>query len=976
MTERRLTESAIGLAGRLSHIPLGTGKSEDCGWRSSRNFARNAPVFRALGPCKTWIPAHLQHATDLLPPPGTQWEQSRRQQGWLLKKHPEASLGNDLLHDLIAEENSPLVPQSEQSWHTSLVSLGELTDTTLRRRAGAPLVVTVTGSANNVLRLARLDHELWTWPRESNVAVRVAEASIEQSALWIEEDVGPIRRVKCIVDLKRYNPTRWLAVQRDSGTTIFQPEFRKVSTNGSAERSASHIVANPLFHLSKEQTGGSAHSDVSFNPGTRSNLPQLAIIDERGFWSVWDVGYLKSKYSNESPTPKLRMCGHINRGVLEQLPYRDRSDMSWHKILWVGCSENNLDLLDNLDLDADNKQSNSQPMFPPLQRSSLVLLCNPQKVKLLDLATGIYLPDLGFCGHDSLNCILDVQLAHDPQYFYVLSTSKLFIVRAYSRPGTEWDKPENVWLVLFSTPHFRSSFGQGLRLATTQGVKPDVATSLIFIHSPTNPWIDLFYIEFSPTDPNKVTCQANVTGLDSLRNTALNGAIRTLSVNPAPIVFRAPQSLTKIGHDLAEKKLKFYQIAALKSDMSVVSTLCVFSLSPTTRISIPSMIIGRSKTVRQGRKALPYLSSKFVIDDDSTSSEEDMPSIMYRYIKPFYELLSGIYTGPDNAHPFRPSKKAVQKPFDTVHRRVQEGVQKGFLPIRTLLELMPNFKAVSRQSLSTIEWETDMGRLNDIHPSVTIQTLDLLRSRLYFSTSASPQEVYSGLLAIANSSLHHGDSEDADKERIAAVSEQTAYDLYLSLYGISYHSLSSSQSQAVVEEDALPPSQTETLPSSPLRFESPASTTWSQMSNSEAADDEDPAMSLLRAYTGTGRFVPAKEFELLDKWQLGAEPSEYIFDLDRSGDAEARKLRKAKQTAREDRKRRRAQTLLQLSQEPELPATQPAPDIRFFSSQPRIMSSQRQVIHSDPLYNMMSQPSAGSFGRRPTKKAKKRKGGF
>jgi RNA polymerase I-specific transcription initiation factor RRN6 len=134
-------------------------------------------------------------------------------------------------------------------------------------------------------------------------------------------------------------------------------------------------------------------------------------------------------------------------------------------------------------------------------------------------------------------------------------------------------------------------------------------------------------------------------------------------------------------------------------------------------------------------------------------------------------------------------------------------------------------------------------------------------------------------------------------------------------------------------------------------------------------------MSLLRAYTGTGKFVAEKKLELLDKWQLGAEPSEYIFDLDRSGDATADKLRKAKQLAREDRKRRRAQTLLQLSQEPELPATQPAPDTSFFSSQPRFMSSQRQVIHSDPLHTV-SQASVGVRGRRPNKKVKKRKGGF
>ncbi|KAI1130363.1 RNA polymerase I-specific transcription initiation factor RRN6-like protein [Nemania abortiva] len=977
MTERRLTESAIGLAGRLSHIPYATDKAEDCGWRSSRNFTRNAPVFRALGPCKTWIPADLDHATDSPQPLGTLWEQGRRQRTWLLNNHPEASLGNQLLHDLLAEENSPLAPQQEQSWHTCLVSLGELTDTTVRRKPGVPLVVTVTGSANNILRLTRLDHETWQWYRESNVAVRLAEVTTDKPVLWIEEDVGPIRRVKCIVDLKRYNPTRWLAVQRDSGTTIFQPESRKVPADSSPERYASRIFANPLFHLSKEQTGGSAHSDVAFNPGTRSNPPQLAIIDERGFWSIWDVGYTRTKHSGESLS-RLRVCGHIDRGVLEHLPRRDRSDMKWHRVLWVGRSENSLDLLGNLDLDADNEELNSQTAFPPLQRSSLVLLCNPQQVKLLDLATGTFLPDLVFRRDDSLDCILDIQVAHDPQYFYVLSTSKLFIVRAYSRPGAEWDKPEKAWLILFSTPHFRSSFDQSPRLAITQAVKPDVATSLVFIHSSTNPCIDLFYVEFSPTDPNEVTCQANVTGLDSLQDATLNNAVRTLCINPAPIIVKETQSLTKIGHDLTEKKSKLYQIVALRPDMSLVSTLCIFSSSPATRIGVPSMKVGRSRIRRQGRRPARYLSSNFVVDDDSTTSEGDLPNATQRDIKAFYEHLSSNCAGPSKARPDGPAKRgfSVYNPFDAVHRSVQEGLENGILPIRTLLQVMPSFKQVSRQLLSATEWENEIGTLNDSHPSVSVHALDLLRPRPYFPMSASLQDVCSWFLEISNSSLHHRDSADANKVRIAAISEQIAYDLYLSLYGIGYRNLNSSQSQAAVEEDALLVSQTETLPSSPLRFESPASTTWSQMSNSEAPEDEDPAMSLIRAYTGTGKFVPAKRFELLDKWQLGAEPSEYTFDLDRSGDADMHRLRKAKQLAREDRKRRRAQTLLQLSQEPELPATQPAPDTRFFSSQPRIMSSQRQIIHSDPLYNAMSQPSAGPFGRRPNKKAKKRRGGF
>jgi hypothetical protein len=603
-----------------------------------------------------------------------------------LKNHPEASLGNQLLHELFPAESSPFGPQQDRSWQSCFFSFGELTDTSLVRASGAPLVVTVTGGANNILRLAKLNQEKWAWSREYNVAVRLAEVSMEKPALWIDEDVGPIRRVKCIVDLKRYNPTRWLAVQRDSGTTIFQPEYRKMPPASSVEKDASRIAPNPLFHLWKEQTGGNTHSDVAFNPGTRSNPPQLAIVDERGFWSVWDVPYTRLKPSADQ-TPNLRMCGHIERGILEQLPRRDPSDMQWHRLLWVGRSEDSSDILGNLSLDADTDELGSQVTFPPLQRSSLVLVYNSRQVKLLDLTTGFYLPNLAFVRQNSPDRVLDIQSTHDPQYFCVLTTSKLFIVRVYSKPGLEWDKPEKVWSVLFSTPHFRSSLDQSLKLAITQGAKSDQGASLVFLYSSANPWIDLFYVELSTKDPNAVKCQPNVVGLGSLQNTTLNTAIRTLCISPIPIIVKDPECLANTELGLAEKRIRLYQVAALKSDMSLVSALCVSSLSSSVKVSPPCQKVGRrSKAEQQRRKHMRHLSSSFVVPDDSTLPGEATSSVAHRCIKMLYEHVSRISINLDTYHLVGPSGREVfgYNPFDAVHFHVEEAVKSGRVPVRTL----------------------------------------------------------------------------------------------------------------------------------------------------------------------------------------------------------------------------------------------------------------------------------------------------
>ena len=165
----------------------------------------------------------------------------------------------------------------------------------------------------------------------------------------------------------------------------------------------------------------------------------------------------------------------------------------------------------------------------------------------------------------------------------------------------------------------------------------------------------------------------------------------------------------------------------------------------------------------------------------------------------------------------------------------------------------------------------------------------------------------------------------------------------------------------------------------------------------EEREEEEPAIVLLRAYTGTGRFVPKERAAkggqlpgLLDQWQVGTNPDDHVFDLDREKEVTPGMRRRARVLARESRKRRRAETLLQRvsmsqqeqgqGQEPELPSlpsTQPAPDIRP-SRRSQQIQSQAQIytqplIRSDPV--TMSQPVPGAFAQRP-KKRPKRKGGF
>ncbi|KAI0156624.1 hypothetical protein GGR57DRAFT_463987 [Xylariaceae sp. FL1272] len=992
MTERRLFESAIGLPGRLSHIPYGADKPESGGWFASREVNHDAPILRELGPCRTWIPAESNHILDSGPSEEREYDKNRRQRRWLLKSHAEASLDADILREYLGEENSPFSSREDIGSHSCFLAIGELTDfSNLVGTCGAPLLVTVVGEGNNALRFMRLNQEEWQWPRQLDAAVRLTGISNEEPALWAEDHTDPVHRVKCFVDLQRSNPTRWVAAQRDSGTTIFRPEYHKIPPVRGIGQAPSHIAVNPLFEVPKEATGGNVHTDVAFNPPTRSNPAQLAIVDERGFWSVWNVLHPKARASG--PTPKLNICGHIELGVLDHMPHGDAAEMKWHKIVWVGCSEDELDMFKSLDLDADDEEPESNAPFPPLKRSSLLLVYNFLEARLFDLSTSSYLPDLAFTSLTSPDGILDIQAnPENPEYYYVLTTLRLFVVRTVSKAGLTWDKPERSSSILFSTPHFRSFFDRSLKLIAARGTRSNQAvSSLIFIHSSIYPWNDVFCIEVSKEHPDRVRCQRNLAAFGELQNITLQNTMQTMSIS-------AVATAGDNALELAGQHLSLYQITALTSNHSVVSTLCMSPGLPNISIEIPRDKVTRSTRQKLNRRhILRDLTYRFVVPDDLAILEEKpliksinardlpgdgVPEVYQRFIKPFYDYLNEIVANRLNPQAAESSKRATfgSNPFDAAHYYIEEALAKGSLPLRTLNEMMPSFNEVAKHPDLSLDWSNEIERLDHAHPDISIITFDLLRSSLGLPPDASFQEASSVLLDIIGSQLGTDEVDEASERHKAMIFGQMRYDLFLSLFGLGYRrpeitepelpNAANSRQQSVTSEAMTMDSQTETLPSSPARSHSPG--TSSQRSNSEPVEEEDPAMTLLRSYTGTGKFVPRKEFELLDKWQLGAQPSDYVFDIDRETDAGPMARTRAKQLAKQDRKRRRAETLLNMGREPQLPNTQPLPETRFFSSQPRAAESQLQ---SDPV-QAMSQPIAGAFGVRPKKKVKKRKGGF
>ncbi|KAI1781177.1 hypothetical protein F4818DRAFT_398206 [Hypoxylon cercidicola] len=999
MTDRQITESTLGLAGRLIHLPYGLGKAEDCGWHSTRNFTQPAPVFTELGPHKTWLSTA---STTGIPSPGssasTAWQSSRRQQNWLLKAHPEAHLGNEWIHDeLVFSHQSRSQGESRGS---SVFSIGELTDTSDPRRAsGAPLIVIAAGEANNTLRLVKPNVDEWQWGDNNNTSLSLTDVKDEYESVHFEEEAGPIRRLKSVVDPKRYDPTRWIIVQRDSGTRVFRPEYQKTSTTNKHNIGGkpSRIAANPIFFLSKDRTGGSTHSDIAFNTGERSKPPQLGLIDERGFWSIWDVTHTKIK--SRKPRVHLSRCGHIEKGVLEHLPSKCLGEAQWHKLLWVGCPESPLEESQVFDFEDDADVSETQSSFPELTRSSTLLLCSPKLVRLLDLTSNIFLPDIPFVREGSLDRILDVcENPQDTRYVFILTTAKLFVVRVYSTPGQDLGKFQKQWTIVLSISHLRNGFNQSLKLAVGPGpTSSGLATSLVYIYSHNNARIDLFHITMQKRDPSRVMYHSEVVMLEAFQSASPSTAVQAMRLHPVPVAMKRSNIPTESARELARQQVRFYQLIVLTTDASLVSTLCASASAFTIgQISRPDRQVMRTKRATRGRKSsLMDISSRFVVRDDvaiwSNEGRHDQaitretsvlshPPVTRRSMNLFYEHFRTVLGDQVKGYDEPSTGEDGSVTFDHVHDMVEQAVENGNMPATTLFQMLENLTLPRDVSLADAEWASGVDRIGYNDPTMSLLRLDRPHSQVTGS-AASLQELHSMLLDTIEATDPNSEIQGWTQEVKSMAFRQIACDAYLSLLGVVHRQMDLSESQKTLTHDLenmVIDSQGESVQDGSSRAGSEALTSNSQ---TERPDEEDAAMALLRSYTGTGKFLPAKRATLLEKWEVGANPDNYVFDL-RNQEETPGMQKRAKQLARESRKRRRAETLFNASQreEPTLPATQPAPDTRFFSqySQPVIRSSQSQAIRSDPALTM-SQPTRGMFGRRderPKKKLKRRVGGF
>ncbi|ORY64394.1 RNA polymerase I-specific transcription initiation factor RRN6-like protein [Pseudomassariella vexata] len=1003
MADQRTDSSSFGHPGRLTYFPYGLPKAEECGWQTARNHDPEAPRFQEIGPSQEWFPVSRSLSSSTT---NETWRSTQRQSVWLLKNHPVAALGNGVLGEALSLANLSCRPNQSTPWQRSQLAVGEMADTSNPQKTGtASLVAMAAGPAGDVLRLVRPTTEYWKWDNDESVALRLSGHESIQQTLWTK-DIGTIRQISAVVNTKRFEPVRWLVVQRDWGTSVFQPEYQKApvvseSVPAAGSREPSRIAPNPLFTLLRKHTGCDFHSDASFNPSIRSKPSQLAIIDEGGNWTIWDITRIRSKASNR-PQLRLHKYGSIQKGLREQLSHKPATDPQSHRILWVGSSAASHDDWYDSD-DEDDAESQFNPAFPPLQRSSTLLLCNSKAVRLFDLDTDSFLPDLEFIPEGSVETILDVQInVQDPRYVFVATTSKVCVMGILSSSDPTLEKGEKRALVLHSFPHMRDSYDQNLKLSVTSGPRhsSDHRLSLVFMYSEGSSWFDIFYFSMSKKRPDQVSCYRDTMVSEGVSNAGTGRSLQKLHIIPTAVTAQREQVPTAGARLLTDQRVRYYQMFSLGIDLSLSCSLGACLSQDWNQTLIPNRKVAKKLNESERRKLIRYLGSRFVVPDQFAGfyngSNVTNPKCGHiprttfgqshrRLIRGVYEHLQNISEEAAGRIEGTPLDMEIfgAAPFDPVYVTVETALETGILPSKTLCEIMHNLKVPRDMDAATFEWQEEIDRLEPIDPALKV--MSLAGPRRGGPESSSLYDIFTRLLDVVSDAMQSAVVSELHKEVIASITRRIACELYLSRFSMMFRPMDLFRSRLPESLNIGSPtnfSDAMLIDSQPgSQPSSPASSTFSGVTKSEPAEDvEDRSLALIRVYTGSGTSVTAKKSELLSTWIEGDDPAKYVFSLDKSAEVTPGIQRRAKQQAREAKKRKRVESIRKRLEERDLnhvSSTQPAVSNRFSQvSQPLNEFSQPWI---GPQI-AMSQPTAGAFGSRslldrPNKRVK-RKGGF
>ncbi|EAA34288.2 hypothetical protein GE21DRAFT_3139 [Neurospora crassa] len=610
---------AGGIVGRLTYIPAqinqGTGQlRKDRARDEIPQFQQVTPFLQWSAPTKTALPDLGSFGPSQL---------AKSQNNWLLKTLPEAFLGDADTETLLIEEISNTYSRTRPATPTtaSLLATGEITDVRDPDRVkGHTVLATASGESGHILRLISLAREEWSW-RDEDVKIRLHAPNHHLEGDWCQDSV-PISLIKFVNDSRKFEQIRWLIVQKPTSTTVCEPELRKLpmqcsSSTQPSSSTLTQLVANPLFTITSNRSGGGSHSDVSFNPLSDDQVPQLAIIDQAGYWSIWDIVGRRGGRPKVMK-PVLRMCGNISLGSIPKFPGRTADDQEPHRIMWLSLKRDRSD---------DGSRSGSRPRNSTrakprqrLSRASLLLLGNSTNLCLFDTETCKFEVQPHLLAAKKGERLLDLAPSHlDPSQAFLLTNTTISWLSVKDDGSGMRLEP------LVVSPHRRDVQDPSLRLEVSPGTFIDGALACFMsIRSSRNGEVTVFWF-ISPSSGKPLRYHR-----ESVR---LRASSKSISVAMLPVERRVGQAklTAPLTRALAKRQTRFFQLVTLGHDLDLSCSLCMWSDEPGVRVRPPDECVARSGSASKQPILREQLRNAFALpdefDDHSLVGESQSPEL-------------------------------------------------------------------------------------------------------------------------------------------------------------------------------------------------------------------------------------------------------------------------------------------------------------------------------------------------------------
>ncbi|KAJ2902493.1 hypothetical protein MKZ38_000543 [Zalerion maritima] len=592
------------------------------------------PAFQQLSSFAEWHYPTKPDTTSAFP---KNLRPVRVQQRWLYSHIPEAAAGVDEIAPLLAQTHREPESVKEPSTRHPVMALGHVEG--YKKTVSDVLVMaTATGRAGHILRLNTLTDMSKQWERGDKVNLRVHTGPAEE-AFW-SENASPISNVVFFEGRSRTRMMRFLMVQQPAATTLFRPIIHKMPVEGKGRLPAqrpSFLEANPIFTLKAEKTGGSRHTDVAYNDGAERQDPQVAVIDESGCWSVWDIKLFK-----KTLRPGFVTCGHVKTGFLPKLPPADNPTGERFRVLWVRRPEVNLPY--HGDADEGHVPSSQGPFLGPgvefqRTRSHHLMICDNTTLKVTDIQRHKFSPTLSISARgvrDRIVCIKACPLG--TSLVFVLTEKTIRLIDTL--PSTdEGQLGRTMPRTILSIPHNRSKDDDLLL-----DIAPDTHKMYlngfvtVYIYSTRNTVVDFIWFKLLASEPQSAQFYhlPYILSDDCLyKGDKIGGGFRSLSFHPT--VYKARKSKNRVGgpgHEYFYGFVQFYEIFSQDQRLAVRHAIgSVFKAGSSLLVFAPEIDVSRkAKKYLEHSQVFKYTAETFTTPDsfalfDITGLREQHPLI-------------------------------------------------------------------------------------------------------------------------------------------------------------------------------------------------------------------------------------------------------------------------------------------------------------------------------------------------------------